>query len=278
MNAQTIATKFPGVKPLMGIVVLILIIVALYYLYKFLFSTGDLESKTVLSGIVDAHNKGPYVASGATTNSPNPAPVVNITSNEGLPVIYEGGEYSVNFWIYVNRIGAYNSASFKHVLNVGKVDDPTLLAYLGTDNAKLHVRVKTDNTTPLSVPTSITSDSSPCDVPSLDMQKWVQVSIVLNNKTCDVYVDGKLARSCVLPNFYKVASGAQYIQMAKDQGFGGFLSNTTTYNYALNPEQVWRLYMSGPGPQYSLLDYLKSLFNPKELGSFDFPAQQITPN
>jgi hypothetical protein len=79
----------------------------------------------------------------------------------------------------------------------------------------------------------------------------------------------------VLPRSYLVRTEGLAIEAAKNGGFGGFLSNMIAYNYALNPEQVWRLYMSGPGPQYSLMDYLKSLFNPKSLGSFDFPKQNL---
>ena len=58
--------------------------------------------------------------------------------------------------------------------------------------------------------------------------------------------------------------------------FGGFVSNVSAYNYALNPEQIWRLYMAGPGAQYGFLDYLKSLFDPKAAAAFDYPKQNIT--
>jgi len=46
---------------------------------------------------------------------------------------------------------------------------------------------------------------------------------------------------------------------------------TTAYNYALNPDEIWRLYMSGPGPQYGAMDWLKSLFDPKAIGSLEYP-------
>jgi hypothetical protein len=116
-----------------------------------------------------------------------------------------------------------------------------------------------------------------CDITSIDLQKWVQVTVCLNNKTCDVYLDGKLARSCVLPSFYKVDKSNLALSLCDYNGFGGFISNTSAYNYALNPEQVWRLYMAGPGPQYGFLDYLKSLFDPKALSALDYPKQNIVP-
>jgi hypothetical protein len=65
------------------------------------------------------------------------------------------------------------------------------------------------------------------------------------------------------------------LSMCNYKGFGGFISNTSAYNYALNPEQVWRLYMAGPGPQYSLWQYITSIFNSKEAMTFDYPKQNI---
>jgi hypothetical protein len=35
--------------------------------------------------------------------------------------------------------------------------------------------------------------------------------------------------------------------------------------------------MSGPRTPYDLLDYFKSLFDPKALGAMDYPKQNITP-
>jgi hypothetical protein len=277
MNAGT-NSRFPGAGILLKIVVLILLIVALYYLYDFLFGTGDLESKTIINGIMDAHN------------SKKPRDPIVIKNGDDIPNMYEGGEYSVNFWVYINSLNAYGKAGVnKHVLTVGGTNKPTILIYLGKYSSKLSVRIKTDPS--LKDPTGSSSSTSsrtgpqplddnatnePCDIPSIDMQKWVQVTVTLNNKTCDVYIDGKLARSCVLPRSYLVRTQGLAIEAAKNGGFGGFMSNLTAYNYALNPEQVWRLYMNGPGPQYTLMDYLKSLFSPKSLGSFDFPKQNLT--
>ena len=54
-------------------------------------------------------------------------------------------------------------------------------------------------------------------------------------------------------------------------GFEGFLSNVEVFDYTLNPEQVWRLYMAGPGPKVGMLDYLKSLFDPQGSVSLMYP-------
>jgi hypothetical protein len=266
----------------------ILALVALYYLYKFLFSSTEFKGKTVINGIKDANPDKAYIAIG-----------------EQLPAIYEGGEYTLNGWIYINDYSV-NRGRNKHVFSIGGSSFLTLAVYLGPYKNSLNVRVHTKigaagavvtapaspspmdagddlSTTNLNnifqqlqQDTSLISASRPCDIPNVDMQKWVQVTVVLNNKTCDVYMDGKLARSCILPTFFKVDRSNMTLRVAEYGGFGGFVSNVSAYNYALNPEQIWSLYMSGPGPQYGLGDYLKSLFDPDALGSFEYPKQNIT--
>lgn len=271
-----------------GVVFAILALVALYYLYQYVFGSSGMEGKTVLTAIKPANPDKSYV-----------------TFADALPAIYEGGEFSVNTWIYINDY-SINRGRNKAVLLLGGSSFSTLAIFLGPYKNSLNVRVHTKNGAAVpsgniaagasgassddlskeavrtlfgntQLDTGLTSTSRPCDIPSVDMQKWIQVTVCLNNKTCDVYLDGKLARSCVLPSFYKVDKSNLALTLGDYGGFGGFISNTSAYNYALNPEQVWRLYMAGPGPQYSLSDYISSLFNPKAVGALDFPKQNITP-
>lgn len=271
-----------------GVVFAILALVALYYLYQYVFGSSGMEGKKVLTAIKPANPDKSYV-----------------TFADALPAIYEGGEFSINTWIYINDY-SINRGRNKSVLLLGGSSFSTLAVFLGPYKNSLNVRVHTKNGTAVpsgnvaagptgsspddlsketvrtlfgnsQLDTSLTSTSRPCDIPSVDMQRWIQVTICLNNKTCDVYMDGKLARSCVLPSFYKVDKSNLSLTLGDYGGFGGFISNTSAYNYALNPEQVWRLYMAGPGPQYSITDYIASLFNPKAVGAMDFPKQNLTP-
>ena len=125
-----------------------------------------------------------------------------------------------------------------------------------------------------SMPGDITT-TPPCDIPSIDLQKWVQVTLTLNNKTSDVYIDGKLARSCVLPSFYRVSRSNVGMKVCDFGGFGGYVANVSAYNYSLNPEQVWKLYMKGPGPQYEFADYWSALFNPSSTINTTYPKMNI---
>jgi hypothetical protein len=83
-------------------------------------------------------------------------------------------------------------------------------------------------------------------------------------------LDGKLGRSCILPNILRI--GTTYkLNVLAFGGFGGYVSNITTHDYALNPEQMWRIYMAGPGPSYNFWQYLQTLFDPKAIGTLNYP-------
>jgi hypothetical protein len=271
MNAEANTSVLSQSKTIAQILLPILMLVALYYLYKFLFSSNDMEGKTLINGIRRADPEQSY-----------------ITLSNDMPYIYEGGEYTINGWIYINDYSVRRSYN-KPIFTIGGPNYLTLAVFLGPFKNSLHVRVTTDVQTSslkkenwsnmfetVQSGSDILSSSQPCDIDSVEMQKWVQVTVVLNNKICDVYIDGKLARSCVLPSFFKVERTNFTFRTSEYGGFGGYVSNVGAYNYALNPEQIWRLYMDGPGPKYDLLDYLKSLFDPNALGSLDFPKMNAT--
>jgi hypothetical protein len=277
---QTLASS--GSLP--KVIVFIVIFVCLYYLYTFLTGNNGLQGGVVLNSINSAAPSTGYIASG-----------------EALPAIYEGGELSLNTWVYINDYSV-NRGQNKHVLSLGGSNFLTCLLYLGPYKNTLSVRVQTNaasnrrpsNQIPLSSDVdlrtstvdsmfrTIQTDSSlldpniPCDISTIELQKWVQVTVTLNNKTCDVYIDGKLTRSCVLPSFYRVDKNNTKLSVCDYGGFGGYVSNVSAYNYALNPEQIWNLYMTGPGPQYSLWQYIMSLFSPASAMTFDYPKKNIT--
>jgi len=289
---QAATNSVPGGSMTSKVIFVVVMLVLLYFLYQFLFSPSGLQGNIVVNAITPSNPSTPIIVQTGSGISSPVAPLV--------PVIYEGGEFSINTWIYLNDY-SINRGKNKHLLNLGGASFSSLAVYLGPYNSSLAVRVQTstpstgissaelsDSTvdlttktlasvfTSLQSGTSLLDSNTPCDIHSLELQKWVQVTICLNNKTCDVYIDGKLARSCMLPSFYRVDKNNFKLTMCDYGGFGGYVSKTSVYNYALNPEQVWRLYMNGPGPQYTFMQYVTSIFDPKASLSLGYPKQNIT--
>lgn len=89
-----------------------------------------------------------------------------------------------------------------------------------------------------------------CDIANIPLQRWVMVTVVMWNRTLDVYINGMLTRSVVLPgaplfdpshlsNIY--VGGSQ-----NNQTFGGYFSKIKYYNKAITAHDVMKLYEKGP--------------------------------
>jgi hypothetical protein len=263
-------------------------LVALYYLYQYLFGPKGQNAYTIVSKTQSA--------------TIDPGSPIIVTSDK-LPAIYEGGEFTISTWIYISN-WSYRARLKKSILSIGGPNFDTIRIYLGGSKPKLHVRLHTKNTSgatnavPTGVNPSGSSSSTPansanqvpeeslakstqnatfnmldtgsdlldstsmCDLPEIDLQRWVNITVAVNGRTVDVYMDGKLARSCVLPSFYKVDAGGYSAYLLAYGGFGGQMSTTTMYDAALNPEQVYQNYMAGPEPVTNLGSWFSSFFSP----------------
>ncbi len=261
---------------------------AIYYSYKALFA-ADQNAIAFVTDVMGANMSKPLVFPRAK-----------------LPRLYEGGEFSMSGWIYINNWTGTRANYNKEVFSIGNHSSPngkiTLGVYLDSTQNMMHV--KTSNVADCgqvgaNSPTAgsnacltfatysglFTSPSigtvgnlgnmtgGDCAVTPFELQKWVHLAVVLNGKTVDVYLDGKLARSCVNNGIFAVdtAIGDVTLRICGNGGFGGYIAGVKGYDYALNPEQVYRSYMAGPMAEVSLSDYLKSLFDPQAIGTLEYP-------
>ena len=97
--------------------------------------------------------------------------------------------------------------------------------------------------TPVAAPCE--SQLPSCDVPGYDLQRWTLVTVVLSGKITDVYMNGKLARSCIGASYFKVDQ-TPTLNLLKYNKFDGKLANLNLYSVALNPAQIYELYTKGP--------------------------------
>ena len=99
---------------------------------------------------------------------------------------------------------------------------------------------------PVVSPSADCQPSPQCDIAEFDLQRWNLVTVVLSGKVTDVYVDGKLARSCVAPSYYKVDTMNVTPNILQHKTFDGKIANLNLYSVALNPAQIYQIYSSGP--------------------------------
>jgi hypothetical protein len=83
-----------------------------------------------------------------------------------------------------------------------------------------------------------------CVVPDFPLQKWVHVVVCQYNQVLDIYIDGKLKSSCVLPGFPDVVQ--ENLVLCPDEGFSGMISKVSYSNTIYTAKDVGDLYREGP--------------------------------
>lgn len=83
-----------------------------------------------------------------------------------------------------------------------------------------------------------------CMVSNIPIQKWVNLVTSVYGRSMDMYVDGKLVRTCLLPGTAKVNSDLD-IQVTPNGGFDGWTSKIQYYPYSINPQEAWNIYSAG---------------------------------
>ena len=250
-------------------------LIGLYFLYQYLFGPKQ-------------NNAYPLITSIQSARTPADKPLIFSTGQ--LAPLYEGGEFTISTWIYISD-WHHRANKNKSILRIGGKTDQsssaatnfdTIRMYLGAVTPTLHVRLDSKNRDVSSTDKGDSLDTSTytmtydnvqtgsglldstrtCDIREIPMQRWVNIAVAVNGKTVDVYIDGKLSRSCVLPNPFKVDSSGYTGVALEKEGFGGQIANMIMYDTALNPEVIYKNYMAGPEPITSIGGLLGSFFAP----------------
>ena len=84
-----------------------------------------------------------------------------------------------------------------------------------------------------------------CVVPNIPLQKWVNVIVSVYQQSVDIYIDGKLVKTCLL-------YGIPNVDMTKSETsitpYGGFSGWTTMFKYweaPCDPQKAWDIYSAG---------------------------------
>jgi hypothetical protein len=142
--------------------------------------------------------------------------------------------YAYSIWFYIDD-WSYRYGSEKIVFCRGnkKLMPGVVLSPIENN---IHIKVAMINTEELFT----------CKVQDIPIQKWTNLIVTLNNRSLDTYVNGKLVKTCILPSPAYVDPAAS-IYLTPLTGFSGYTSRFNYWNDAVNPQQAWNIYKSGPG-------------------------------
>jgi hypothetical protein len=200
---------------ILGIVVFIIV----YYIYVW-FTSGP---EVLLSSLRAANQQ--------LTLTPNTLPSSGNSNN-----------YTYSMWIYVNDWN-YRFGEAKTILqrsDSNGVSSPLITLGPMQNNLSTQVACYPNKQT------KGASQTFNCLVDNIPLQRWVNITVSVNGRTLDTYINGKLVRTCVLPGVVK-NSGTAPIHITPDGGFSGWTSNIRYYAYSINPQQAWNIYTDGYG-------------------------------
>jgi hypothetical protein len=166
-----------------------------------------------------------------------------------LPQITQGMNQTFSTWIYIKdwnyKFGQYknilwkgnppNTSTTSSTPTVGNNHCPSMWLYPLTNSLKV--------ITSTSVPELVES----CDIQNIPLLTWVHIVYVLNNRTVDIYINGKLERSCALRGIPTITNDPVYITNGSPQaGYYGKIGKTQYFTKALLPNDVANIYQQGP--------------------------------
>lgn len=157
-----------------------------------------------------------------------------------------GSDYGFQYWMFLSDWN-YRFGSDKDVLkrvapNNANVVNPRI--YLGSVDNTLNVDVSlfpAGNTTGTSA--DATGEVQTCSVENVPLQSWFSVSVTVFQRNLDIYINGRLVKSCVLNGVPKPAVGD--IILNDNGGFSGSLCNVNYYNGMLGPEDAKSFHARG---------------------------------
>ena len=85
-----------------------------------------------------------------------------------------------------------------------------------------------------------------CGISNVPIQRWCNFFMSVYGRTLDLYLDGKLVRTCVLPGVAKIDSSAP-LYITPMGGFSGWTSRFQYWPESSNPQQAWNVYKAGYG-------------------------------
>jgi hypothetical protein len=221
----------------LSIVITIVVIVLILMLLRYIFS-----DPYTLQNIQDGKTSSTIAATSLATN--------------GSSVPSSNFAYSI--WFYINnwnyrygepkvifgRMGAVSGQGTGSVPGVSGMD-PCPAVVLGAVENNIDISlgcypgVDQEPTTP-----GGTTVVHTCSVSNVPIQKWVNLVVSVYGRSMDIYIDGKLVRTCLLPGVASVNNSAN-VYVTPSGGFEGWTSKFQYYPNSINPQEAWNIYTKG---------------------------------
>jgi hypothetical protein len=228
-------------------------LVLVLIVFMFLLNLG-----IMLIGYFTQPSNNPYIVKGtingneAATISQNPKTtdsiIIKRSNNES-----KGIELTWSMWLLISQIP--KDANYQHIFSKGDLTKNTAGIYTingpgvylvkdSSDPKKANLKIIMDTVVSETPGKSDLVPNTYVDVKNIPLNKWVNVTFRVENKIMDVYVNGTISNRLVFDNV--PLQNYHDIQICKDGGFSGKISNLRYFSYSLNIFEINTLVLGGP--------------------------------
>ena len=235
-----------------GIIVLFL---AYYYLFRqsgFMPFTSRITSFLTYSIIVSLLTFGSFFIyqgiAGDRASSGNLAKTpVDSSTSATIPAAstpaqagVNGGNYGLQWWMYIKDWDT-KFGQEKTVITRGVKGSLNPYIYLHPTDNSLEVKIDYHQTSGNSAAAS--GDVFKCQLKNVPLQTWFAVGVSVSGRNVDIYRDGKLLRSCLLPGVPMTPTGD--LGIMSNGGFSGNVIDVFSYARALTPSDAQTFFNAG---------------------------------
>ena len=229
---------------LVVIVGLVVVILAALFVYNAVVPPSSRRSMSSILGSPVVPDQAPVPLDGKT--------VTNIPGSNAP--ITSGADNGVQFWMFIKdwdyKFGKKKSIIYRKDSTNASFRNPDISLH-ETDNS-LNVKVSiypashsggSSSSPGAANDPSATGDTYTCTVENVPLQTWFAVSVTVFQRNLDVYINGKLVKSCVLPGVPRPAAGDLVVGDAG--GFSGSVCNVKAYANMLGPSDAAAFFAAG---------------------------------
>lgn len=256
--APTVPTAPSVVQPKRSNIFTILIIIVgaffLVYLgftfYNYLRRRNGQEAVSIFGGSVSS-DQTPTPVDGKTKKV---IPAADVPLNSTM-------QSGVQFWMYIAdwdyKFGQEKSILERVAPNNPAIKNPAISLAASENTLQVKVSLYGADSSAASSDLNGTGDVFTCSVENVPLQSWFSVSVTTFQRNLDIYINGRLVKSCVLPGVPKPAYGD--IILNDNGGFSGSICNVHSHSGMITPEEAQSFFARGtncrtPSPAASAVD------------------------
>jgi len=239
------------------LIIVIVAVVVIVILNHYFFQSNILYDKLIKAQTVKGDGiGGTGLVYPLTTN--NPTVLGSGISGTFIPhsqmPVNNSNNFMFSVWFFIDNYTS-NLGKYKKVASIIGLNDSSPQGYASSLDVALdqyqNNLIIGINTSSTGSNTSTTSTASSgqfllYEIENIPLQKWNCLIISVNDRTMDVYLEGKLINSFILQNFYKSFTNENIWLGNNDKNYyDGYLTRVRYQASSVSPEEAYSIYKEG---------------------------------